>query len=126
MGSCGGEGLNPGKPALLCLEGDGDAVGKYMSDIKSNSWSDIPPFQKKVTITFRRGQDEADQQVTERFRRPLSDEGEKKFSKMSDITSLIPTYGQYNHRGDMGEVRKLMEKWGIGDDFGVAVLNSGS
>ena len=42
-------GLTPGKPALLCLEGDGDAVGQYMSDIKSISWSDIPPFQKKVS-----------------------------------------------------------------------------
>ena len=85
-----------------------------------------PAFPEESDCYLQSGRDDADQQVTERFRRPLSDEGEKKFSKMSDITSLIPTYGQYNHRGDMGEVRKLMEKWGIGDDFGVAVLNSGS
>ena len=37
-----------GKPALLCLEGNGREVERYMSDIKSISWSDIPSYQKKV------------------------------------------------------------------------------
>lgn len=43
---------------------------------------------------------------------------------MSDITSLVPHYGRYNHRGDMGEVKRLMEEWGVGDDFGAAVMNA--
>lgn len=37
-----------GKPALLCLEGGGGAVDRYMAAIKSESWGDIPSFQKKV------------------------------------------------------------------------------
>lgn len=97
-----------GKPALLCLEGNGRAVERYMSDIKSNSWGDIPSFQKKVT---------------ERFRRPITMQ-ERKFDKMSDITNTVNYYGQYNHRGDMGQVRLLMEQWGVGEDFGAAVMNN--
>lgn len=37
-----------GKPALLCLEGGGRAVDRYMAAIKSESWGDIPSYQKKV------------------------------------------------------------------------------
>lgn len=37
-----------GKPALLCVEGPGLTVERYMSRIKSESWSDIPSYQKKV------------------------------------------------------------------------------
>ncbi|OCF44125.1 hypothetical protein I317_02079 [Kwoniella heveanensis CBS 569] len=36
-----------GKPALLCVEGPGYMVDKYMSRIKSESWSDIPSNHKK-------------------------------------------------------------------------------
>ncbi|OWT35620.1 hypothetical protein C362_06811 [Cryptococcus neoformans Bt1] len=100
-----------GKPALLCVEGPGLTVERYMSRIKSESWSDIPSYQKKVT---------------ERFRRPLIPPDHRVFSKMTEITHLIPKYGQYNHRGEMSEVRRLMEEWGVGEDFGAVVLNSGA
>ncbi|KIR27093.1 hypothetical protein I309_04035 [Cryptococcus deuterogattii LA55] len=99
-----------GKPALLCVEGPGLTVERYMSRIKSESWSDIPSYQKKVT---------------ERFRRPLIPPDHRAFTKMAEITHLIPKYGQYNHRGEMSEVRRLMEEWGVGEDFGAVVLNSG-
>lgn len=42
--------LTSGKPGLLCVEGCGKEVDRYMSRIKSESWSDIPPFQKKVYL----------------------------------------------------------------------------
>lgn len=38
-----------GKPGLLCLEGRGRAFERYMSDIKNESWGDIPSYQKKVS-----------------------------------------------------------------------------
>lgn len=60
--------------------------------------------------------------MTERLRRPLKPE-ERKFKVMTDITNIVPHYGRYNHRGDMGEVKRLMEEWGVGDDFGAAVMN---
>lgn len=83
-----------------------------------------PPIPEEGKLVSLASDDQADAQVTERFRRPLADESERKFTQMTDITSMIPTYGQYNHRGDMGEVRRLMEQWGVGDDFGAAVLNN--
>ena len=52
--------------------------------------------------------------------------GERRFDGMSEITHLVPQYGQYGHRGEMGEVRRLMETWGVGEDFGAVVMNSGS
>ncbi|GFZ42436.1 hypothetical protein JCM24511_00151 [Saitozyma sp. JCM 24511] len=100
-----------GKPGLLCVEGDGREVDRYMSRIKSESWSDIPPHQKKVT---------------ERLRRPLPDATHRRFSDMQDITDRIPHYGQYAHRGEMGEVRRLMDEWGVGEDFGAVVMNAGT
>lgn len=42
-----------GKPGLLCLEGRGRAFERYMSDIKNESWGDIPSYQKKVSSRLR-------------------------------------------------------------------------
>lgn len=50
----------------------------------------------------------------------------RKFSDMQDITDRIPHYGQYAHRGEMGEVRRLMDEWGVGEDFGAVVMNAGT
>ncbi|RSH88095.1 uncharacterized protein EHS24_000622 [Apiotrichum porosum] len=108
-----------GKPGLLCLEGGGKAVDRYMAAIKSESWGDIPSYQKKLVSSLP----ELTAQVTERLRRALLS-SERKFKVMSEITHLIPQHGQYNHRGDMGEVKRLMEEWGVGDDFGAAVMNT--
>lgn len=44
--------LRSGKPGLLCVEGDGHQVDRYMSKIKSESWRDIPPSHKKVCPFF--------------------------------------------------------------------------
>jgi hypothetical protein len=44
---------------------------------------------------------------------------------MTEITDQIPKYGQYNHRGDMSEVKRLMETWGVGGDFNAVVMQSG-
>jgi hypothetical protein len=63
--------------------------------------------------------------VTERLRKRIEVDG-RAFRDMKEITHLIPQYGQYNHRGEMGEVKRLMEEWGVGEDFGAVVLNAGS
>lgn len=59
------------------------------------------------------------------MRKCLSVQTERKFSEMSEITDQIPKYGQYNHRGDMSEVKRLMEAWGVGEDFNAVVMQSG-
>ncbi|GAA5987377.1 hypothetical protein JCM5350_005647 [Sporobolomyces pararoseus] len=107
-----------GKPALMCLEGTENNIQDYMADIKSNSWADIPSFQKKVS---------------ERYRQPLrqsssgtatlssNDPSYRIFSSMSEITKLIPQSGQKGNRGDMAEVRDYLEKKGLGEAFGAVV-----
>jgi hypothetical protein len=65
----------------------------------------------------------ANAQVTERLRRPL-EQDQRKFKTIIDITDQIPKYGQYNHRGEMGEVKRLMELWGVGEDFSAVVMNA--
>lgn len=41
-----------GKPGLLCLEGEGINVDRCMATIKSDSWSEIPPHQKKMSCAI--------------------------------------------------------------------------
>ncbi|KAK4052834.1 hypothetical protein OIV83_002121 [Microbotryomycetes sp. JL201] len=97
-----------GKPALLVLEGTSSNVDKYMSDIKSKSWSDVPSFQKKVS---------------ERFRSPLSSSDPRAFSDMQEITHMISRGGHRGNRGDMSEVQAFLESKGLGDAFGVVLGN---
>jgi hypothetical protein len=94
-----------------------------MSRIKSESWSDIPPFQKKVKVILFPHKSVLIDQVTERLRRPL-EQDQRRFQTIVDITDQIPKYGQYNHRGEMGEVKRLMELWGVGEDFSAVVMNT--
>ncbi|GAA5898202.1 hypothetical protein JCM5296_001181 [Sporobolomyces johnsonii] len=121
------------KPALLCLEGTEENIQAYLADIKSNSWADIPSFQKKVS---------------ERYRTPLVPRSSSSsspppppppppssssspvttshriFTSMAEITSLIPRGGQRGNRGEMGPVRDFLASKGLGDAFG-AVIGGG-
>ncbi|KAJ9104757.1 hypothetical protein QFC19_003898 [Naganishia cerealis] len=96
-----------GKPGLLCLEGTAKHAELYMSAIKSESWSDIPSYQKKVTERYR-------QHITSRA-----------FDTMQEITELITHGGHRGNRGDMGQVKAFMEENGVGDAFGFVVVNGG-
>ncbi|KAH8090960.1 hypothetical protein HD553DRAFT_303802 [Filobasidium floriforme] len=89
-----------GKPGLLCLEGRGRAFERYMSDIKNESWGDIPSYQKKVT---------------ERTRHQIP---HRAFSIMQEITHLIDQRGVHGNRGDMRQVKEWMARYGLEDEFG--------
>ncbi|GAA5923317.1 hypothetical protein JCM1841_006481, partial [Sporobolomyces salmonicolor] len=107
------------KPALLCLEGTEENIQAYLADIKSNSWADIPSFQKKVS---------------ERYRTPLVPRSSspacspptshRLFTSMAEITSLIPRSGHRSNRGEMGPVRDFLASKGLGEAFG-AVIGGG-
>ncbi|KAI5454791.1 hypothetical protein NCC49_003675 [Naganishia albida] len=96
-----------GKPGLLCLEGSAKHAEEYMAAIKSESWGDIPSYQKKVT---------------ERYRQAIPT---RAFTDMQEITHLITQHGQRGNRGDMSQVRSWMEKHGVGDAWGYVVVNGG-
>ena len=92
--------LLSGKPGVLCLEGTSDKVDAYMKFIKTESWGDIPAYQKKVS---------------ERFREPGV---ARAFIDMREITDTLgERRGERANRGDM----KLLEAWlverGLGSAF---------
>lgn len=88
-----------GKPGVLCLEGSAYDVQAYLADIKTNSWSDIPPFQKKVTERWR----ESD----------IS----RQFQAMEEITEDINRHGQRGNRGDLGQVEAWLNMRNLGYAF---------
>ncbi|KAG5996819.1 hypothetical protein E4U54_002478 [Claviceps lovelessii] len=92
--------LLSGKPGVLCLEGSANNIDAYMKFIKTESWSDIPAYHKKVTERFR------EHGVT------------RTFADMQEITdSLGERRGDRANRGDM----RLLESWlverGLGEAF---------
>lgn len=91
--------LYAGKPGLLCVEGQSQAIDDYMKFIKTESWGDIPAHHKKVS---------------ERYRENI--EG-RIFSEMTETTDLVgERRGQRANRGDM----KAMEDWLVERDLGNA------
>jgi hypothetical protein len=86
-----------GKPGLLCIEApDRTAPDAYIAELKTVSWADIPPHQKKITERYR--------EVGLRARA---------FEDMREVTEIISTRGARANRGDMGEVRAFLEDKGL-------------
>ncbi|CAH7688701.1 hypothetical protein BY996DRAFT_3814277 [Phakopsora pachyrhizi] len=76
-----------GKPALVCLESlRSESIDRYMSKIKTVSWSDIPPFQKKVSEILRES------------------DVSRNFDGMVEITEDLKKKGFRNFRTDFGEI----------------------
>ncbi|GAA5973597.1 hypothetical protein JCM8115_000430 [Rhodotorula mucilaginosa] len=109
-----------GKPALLCVEGTESNVQAYLSDIKANSWADIPSFQKKVSERFRTrlvpsapsssSSSSVDDPILHRL-----------FTSMDEITALIPRGGYRGHKPEMADVRDFLAAKGLGEAFGQVV-----
>ncbi|KAK2595345.1 hypothetical protein QQS21_006945 [Conoideocrella luteorostrata] len=92
--------LLSGKPGILCLEGASSRVDAYMKFIKTESWSDIPAYHKKVS---------------ERYRENVA---MRAFEDMQEITNTLgERRGERANRSDM----KLLEAWlverGLGEAF---------
>jgi hypothetical protein len=89
-----------GKPGVLCLEGDPRQAQAYMADIKCNSWSDIPSFQKKISERLRE-----------------DDIASRQFKDMTEITDTIARHGQRGNRGDLGQVEAFLKEHSLGHVF---------
>lgn len=95
-----------GKPGVLCLEGASTDIDAYMSFIKTNSWGDIPSYQKKVSERFR---ETADIQ--------------RVFSGMEEITdSLGQRSGLRANRGDMQALEAWLTARGLHEAFGNVIF----
>ncbi|KAI5271300.1 hypothetical protein E4T47_05354 [Aureobasidium subglaciale] len=98
-----------GKPGLLCLEGTSPSISAYMNEIKTVSWSDIPPHQKKVTERYREEGDEV----------------KRAFGDMSEITDLVgEKHGARQNRGDMAAIENWLKEKGLGHMFESVILQS--
>ena len=94
-----------GKPGVLCLEGTSSNIDSYMTAIKTQSWADIPSFQKKVSEKWRE---------TSEVRRAFDD--------MTEITGAVAMHGARGNRGEMGEVERMLEEKGLGHAFARVLL----
>ncbi|KAI5204997.1 hypothetical protein AUEXF2481DRAFT_4947 [Aureobasidium subglaciale EXF-2481] len=98
-----------GKPGLLCLEGTSPSISAYMNEIKTVSWSDIPPHQKKVTERYREEGDEV----------------KRAFEDMSEITAMVgEKHGARQNRGDMAAIENWLKVKGLGHMFESVILQS--
>ena len=96
-----------GKPGVLCLEGSSKHVDAYMKFIKTESWSDIPSHQKKVSERYR-------------------EEGvhvSRVFGGMEEITdSLGERRGERANRGDMKALEAWLTERGLGGVFEKVIM----
>lgn len=95
--------LLAGKPGILCLEGDSQAIDNYMKFIKTESWNDIPSQHKKVSERYR-------------------EEGtyvSRAFQDMQEITEeFVDTRrGARGNRNDMSVLKAWLDEHGVGDAF---------
>ncbi|EMD67307.1 hypothetical protein COCSADRAFT_188077 [Bipolaris sorokiniana ND90Pr] len=93
--------LFAGKPGLLCVEGTSSNIDAYMRFIKTESWGDIPAYQKKVSERWRE----------------VGVEG-RVFEGMEEITDAVgERRGERGMRGDMGGLEEWLVGRGVGEGF---------
>ncbi|XP_014559725.1 hypothetical protein COCVIDRAFT_23959 [Bipolaris victoriae FI3] len=93
--------LFAGKPGLLCVEGASGDIDAYMRFIKTESWGDIPAYQKKVSERWRE----------------VGVKG-RVFEGMSEITDQVgERRGERGMRGDMGGLEEWLVGRGVGEAF---------
>ena len=95
--------LLAGKPGVLCLEGDSQAIDDFMKFIKTVSWNDIPSQHKKVSERHREEGPEL----------------ARAFKDMSEITDEFgdTRRGIRGNRNDMSVLKSWMEERGVGQAF---------
>jgi len=93
--------VSPGKPACICIEGHAKDIPKYLNDIRSISWADIPPRDKKMST-----------RAQERFMCDTMEEFEKhrKFDPLEECHFKI--HGKRSNHQSMD----LLEQWLIEKD----------
>jgi len=88
--------VSPGKPACICIEGHAKDIPKYLNDIRSISWADIPPRDKKMST---RAQERFLCETKEEF------ENHRKFDPLEECHFKI--HGKRSNHQSMD----LLEQW---------------
>ncbi|ORY99865.1 hypothetical protein BCR43DRAFT_484418 [Syncephalastrum racemosum] len=95
--------LCPGKPGCLCLEGSEKDVARFINDIKTVSWADIPASHRKMTTKWQ-----------ERALGSSLDE-HRKFPDMIEVT--FDLHGAFGNHNDLDMLKRWMADKNCGDAF---------
>ncbi|KAI9479593.1 hypothetical protein BDB00DRAFT_858140 [Zychaea mexicana] len=98
--------LCPGKPGAMCLEGKEKDVSRFINDIKTVSWSDIPASHRKMSSKWQE-KTECESVAAMNALRRFCDMTEHKF----DI------HGQFANHNDLNKLQDWMKENGCGEAF---------
>ncbi|KAI9278503.1 hypothetical protein BDA99DRAFT_492311 [Phascolomyces articulosus] len=98
--------LCPGKPGAMCLEGKEKDVARFINDIKTVSWSDIPASHRKMTSKWQE-KTECESLAAMQALRRFPDMKEYKF----DI------HGQFANHNDLNKLQDWMKEMGCAEAF---------
>lgn len=97
-----------GKPACMCLEGTAENVSQYLSDIRSISWADIPPQDKKMsTMAQDKVQCESQAQL----------QAQRKFGPIEELTFEV--HGKMSNHQDLAQLENWLSDRGFSAAFQV-------
>ncbi|KAG2226896.1 hypothetical protein INT45_010175 [Circinella minor] len=98
--------LCPGKPGAMCLEGKEKDVARFINDIKTVSWSDIPASHRKMTSKWQEKTECESLAELQTLRR---------FSDMKEYTFDI--HGQFSNHNDLNKLQDWMKENGCAEAF---------
>lgn len=94
-----------GKPGLLCFEAEKESdIDSLMSTVKTTSWSDVPPVQKKITVVL------------------VENIKERAFQELEEITDSFKMGGFLENKPDMAQVRDYLHDNNVGHAFEAVFL----
>ncbi|KAI8141999.1 hypothetical protein BJV82DRAFT_616721 [Fennellomyces sp. T-0311] len=98
--------LCPGKPGCMCLEGTAKDVSRFINDIKTVSWSDIPASHRKMSSKWQEKSDCDSKAALQALRR---------FPDMTERTFDI--HGAFANHNDLNKLQEWMKENGCGEAF---------
>ncbi|CAO3613440.1 unnamed protein product [Cunninghamella echinulata] len=98
--------LFSGKPGMLCLESTSENVAKFINDIKTISWADIPSGHKKISTKY---QERIECETMEEL------DQHRKFRDMEELK--FETSGKFRNHNDLDALKKYMTEHQVGDAF---------
>ncbi|KAI7875174.1 hypothetical protein K492DRAFT_211097 [Lichtheimia hyalospora FSU 10163] len=98
--------LCPGKPGALCMEGIDKNVQRFINDIKTVSWSDIPASHRKMSTKWQERHHCDSMQDLNRHR---------KFPDMTEVT--FDLHGAFGNHNDLGMLQQWLKEKDCPDAF---------
>jgi Protein of unknown function (DUF1115) len=100
--------VTPGKPGILVVEGLEEDINRYLHEIRTISWADLPPSHKKLTLTHR-----------EKFVCDSYDEmdSKRKFKGMEEHT--FDLHGARRNHNSLVKLKEFLDDNNCHEAFGI-------